>query len=308
VDPLPYATPAAFRAALTVRLKKLAVESNFAMPELQRQFAYDRLLARAFSSPDADRWVLKGAVSLLARIDISRHSKDVDLAWRPGSDNAEAEQAFRLAVDQDLGDFFFFDLGPAAELADGKGVRMAVRSDLGGRVFSSFSVDLVTGVTMTGHPDRVHALIPLDIPGLVRPDYWAYPTIDHVADKVAACLEVRVRQSGVVVHSTRYKDLVDLVLIGLSETLDAAALGSAIRSELGRRGIAVPPEFMVPESTWAPGYEAKVREVGGLGELMRFEAAIAFVKSIVDHALSNAPHGAWDPALWRWVESTPPRS
>lgn len=78
-DPFPYRSPAALRAALTDRLKKLADSSPFTVTELHRQFAYDRLLARLFSAPDADRWVLKGAAALLARLDVARHSKDVDL-------------------------------------------------------------------------------------------------------------------------------------------------------------------------------------------------------------------------------------
>jgi hypothetical protein len=308
LNSFPYATPAAFRAALADRLKTRSGATNFAVPELQRQVAYDRLLARVFSAPDADRWVLKGAVSLLARLDASRHSKDVDLAWREGPDRAEAERAFRLAADRDLGDFFYFGLSAAVELADGKGVRIAVASDLGGRLYSSFSVDIVAGVAMVGSPDRVGALVPLDVPGLVNPEYWAYPVIDHVADKVAACLETRVRQSGQVVHSTRFKDLVDLVVIGLSETLDAGALGVAIRSELARRSIDVPPEFAVPSSSWAPGYEARAKEASGLGELRYFDAAIAFVKSIVDHVLAGTARDSWDPARRCWVEPMSSRS
>src|SRR6266545_3261685 len=79
----PGALPAAFRAALTDRLKNLAASSAFTVAELQRQFAYDRLLARIFRAPDAQRWVLKGATALLARLDVARHSKDVDLGGRP---------------------------------------------------------------------------------------------------------------------------------------------------------------------------------------------------------------------------------
>jgi hypothetical protein len=68
-DPFPYRSPAALRAALTDRLRKLADSSPFTVTEMHRQFAYDRLLARLFSAPDADRWVLKGAAALLARLD-----------------------------------------------------------------------------------------------------------------------------------------------------------------------------------------------------------------------------------------------
>jgi hypothetical protein len=90
-DPFPYQSPAALRAALTGRLKKLALASPFTMTELHRQFAYDRLLARIFSAPDAQRWMLKGAAALLARLDVARHSKDVDLFRRSTVDLNEAE-------------------------------------------------------------------------------------------------------------------------------------------------------------------------------------------------------------------------
>jgi hypothetical protein len=67
-EPFPYRSPAALRAALTDRLKKLAASSPFTATELHRQFAYDRLLARVFSAPDADRRVLKGAAALLGPV------------------------------------------------------------------------------------------------------------------------------------------------------------------------------------------------------------------------------------------------
>ncbi len=167
----PGALPAAFRAALTDRLKNLAASSAFTVAELQRQFAYDRLLARIFRAPDAQRWVLKGATALLARLDVARHSKDVDLAWQSASDLVEAEHALRRAADQDLGDFFVFELGPAAPLVGDKGLRVPVVADLGGRPFASFSVDVVAGQTMTAVPDLVPPLVEIEIPGLLRVDY-----------------------------------------------------------------------------------------------------------------------------------------
>src|SRR5436190_3361606 len=121
--PFPYGSPAALRAALTGRLKRLAASSPFTVTELHRQFAYDRLLARVFSAPDAERWVLKGAAALLARLDVARHSKDIDLSWQSTVDLDEAEQAFRAAAGRDVGDFFVFELGAAAPLVGDKGRR-----------------------------------------------------------------------------------------------------------------------------------------------------------------------------------------
>lgn len=44
-------------------------DATYTLDELQRQFACDRALARLFTAPDADGWVLKGAGALLARLE-----------------------------------------------------------------------------------------------------------------------------------------------------------------------------------------------------------------------------------------------
>jgi hypothetical protein len=63
---LRYTTPAAFRTALKERFGQIArTDRSCRLDELQRQFAYDRALARLFTSPEADHWVLKGAGALL---------------------------------------------------------------------------------------------------------------------------------------------------------------------------------------------------------------------------------------------------
>jgi hypothetical protein len=54
-------------------------DTRYSLDELQRQFAYDRALARLFTAPDADSWILKGAGALLARLEQARHSKDIDV-------------------------------------------------------------------------------------------------------------------------------------------------------------------------------------------------------------------------------------
>jgi hypothetical protein len=56
-----YTSPTAFRTALRERFGQIArTDRRYRLDELQRQFAYDRALARLFNSPEADHWVLKG--------------------------------------------------------------------------------------------------------------------------------------------------------------------------------------------------------------------------------------------------------
>jgi hypothetical protein len=295
----PYATPAAFRAALTDRLKQLAASSPFTMTELQRQLAYDRLLARVFKARDAERWILKGATALLARLEVARHSKDVDLSWQSTADLAEAERALRDAAERDLGDFFIFDLGQAAPLMGDKGRRFSIVADLGGRPFAAFSIDLVVGQSLTAPPEVVPPLVPLGVPGLLQVDYRAYPLVDHIADKVTACLEGRVRGE-VMVVSTRYKDLVDLVLIARTQRPEAAQLRRAILSQTVRRGAKLPDEFLAPGPLWVAGYEAKAAEVHPLGELRSFPKAMSLVKKMLDPILLDTAAGRWDPDTADW--------
>jgi hypothetical protein len=75
-------TPVAFRAAIKEHFAQIArADGRYPLHELQRQFAYDRVLARLFSSDHADRWVLKGAGALLARLATARHSEDIDVLF-----------------------------------------------------------------------------------------------------------------------------------------------------------------------------------------------------------------------------------
>lgn len=226
----PYATPRAFESALTAQFKMLAADSPHSHSQLRRQFAYDRLLARCFAAADAHRWVLKGGISMLARLRQARHSADVDLVTL-AEDLPTALEGMRAAAGVDLGDFFLFDLGEPSHLVQGvEGVRVPVTARLGRRPYETFHVDLVTAVQITGVPETASPIVAVDIPGLVRPDYRIYPLADSVADKVCAILE---RHQGR--PSTRFRDLVDLVLVARNRELNAAQLRTALISEHRRR-------------------------------------------------------------------------
>jgi hypothetical protein len=102
-----YATPPAFRRALTDRLQQAAKEGPWTLQQLQRQVAYDRLLDRLYLADDG--WVVKGATALLARDIGVRGSLDVDLYRDVSRDVAESD--LRHAVTADIGDWFRFEIG-----------------------------------------------------------------------------------------------------------------------------------------------------------------------------------------------------
>lgn len=104
-----YATPRALLDAITARIRN-AVElgSPYTASQLRRQLAYDRLLARVFLAAP-ERWVLKGAGNLLARLPHARYSLDLDLLYAGELDTAA--DALRDAARRNLGDHFRFEVG-----------------------------------------------------------------------------------------------------------------------------------------------------------------------------------------------------
>jgi hypothetical protein len=113
-----------------------------------------------------------------------------------------------------------------------EGVRVPVTARLGRRPYETFHIDLVTVVQVTGVPEAASPIVAVDIPGLVRPDYRMYPLADSVADKVCAILERHQDWP-----STRFRDLVDLVLVARNRELNAAQLRTALVSEHRRRAL-----------------------------------------------------------------------
>ena len=202
------------------------------LADLQRQFAYDRLLARLFGRR-ARRWVLKGATALLARLGGSaRHTLDLDL-YRPGAGLAEAEAALRAAAAADLDDFFRFALAPGRRMAEGR-TTLRVPVD---RLPRRHRVRRLPRRPHSRHRHdwrarRSAPLVPLDLPGIAAPDYRVYPIADHIADKLCALVEDAPARDRPAQASTRYRDLADLAVIAQTQPVD----GDALRTALGVRG------------------------------------------------------------------------
>src|SRR5579859_2174093 len=289
-----YQTPAAFRRALTDRLRGLASKSRWTLPQLQRQIAYDRLLERMYMVDEA--WVVKGATALIARDIGVRGTIDVDVYREVSGEVAERE--LRSAAALDLGDWFRFELGAAQHMEDGKGLRVPVTAYVGVTVWVEFRVDLVgSDLRMTGEAEHVPPLAQLLMPNVEQHGYRAYPLVDHIADKFAAILQ---RYGDLQTPSTRYRDLVDIVSIVAAAKVNAAAQQKALRSEAMRRGIVLQERFEVPDrAMWERGYAAEARR-SLLAMAQTLDDALAAVRPFIDALLDETASGQWNPDTRRW--------
>jgi hypothetical protein len=291
-----YGSPKAFRRALTDKLGAIAHEGRWGLPQLQRQIAYDRLLARLYLT---DRgWIVKGATALLARELGVRGTIDIDLYRDADVDISLRE--LREAAATDLGDWFTFELGAARAVSDGTAaVRVPVKALIGPTVWASFHVDLVgSEVAMIGDPDDVPALARVGMPAIEQPGYRAYPLVDHVADKVVAIFD---RYGSAGLPSTRYKDLVDLIAIATGASVAAAPQIRALASEAGRRGVSLPGHFEVPDrESWERGYGAEAgRSLLAIAQTL--DDALVIVRPFLDPLLAGEVEGRWDPERGAWV-------
>jgi Nucleotidyl transferase AbiEii toxin, Type IV TA system len=293
----PHASPNALREAIVARANTAArANPRFNVQQLLRQFAYARLLARVFTL-EPENWVLKGGVSLLARLPNARHSLDVDL-WGTQHSLAEAERALERASAVDLGDHTSFDVGAWRERRDEEARPLAqatVHCRIGVRKFVSFGVDLVGGPFPGLEPEPAPPLRPLEVPGLRDAPLRVYPLAATVADKLSGIFTRHGERL-----STRYRDLVDLVTISLSQRLAARDVHVAVHEELGRQGLAVPAEFAVPDAVaWETAYRAYAEALPHL-ESIGFEEAVALVKAFLDPVLGGRTDGWWRPEGRAW--------
>ncbi len=290
-----YASPVAFRTALTARLKNLAVTSRWQLPQLQRQVAYDRLLVRLYLQDSG--WIVKGAIALLARNLGVRATNDIDVFRRTTREIAEAE--LREAANQDIGDWFRFEIGPGSSVGDGsEATRLPVAAYIGSTVWQKFHIDLTgESLRMTGELEDVPPLAQLGMPSIEQLGYRAYPLVDHVADKIMATYQLYGQTQ---MPSTRYKDLVDLVAIVTEASVDAEQQRAALWSEADRRGLARPDRFVVPDrAMWERGYRAEASR-SLLPVASTLDEALEIVCPFADPVFDGTAAGRWDPRSGAW--------
>jgi hypothetical protein len=215
----------------------------------------------------------------------ARHSIDIDLYF--SGEVEGAIDALREAAGLDLGDFFTFDIQPGPALAGATaGAQLGVTSYLGDKVFETFRVDVVVTLTMTAEPEPAPPLEPVEIPGLRSVTYRIYPIADQIADKCTAIIDTYAGQP-----STRYRDLVDLVLIATTQPVAAAPLHTALMSEHRRRGIPPTADLRLPSGQWPEGYRRTYLDAA---------QAIEIAKRLVEPVVAGLRTGTWDPELLGW--------
>lgn len=295
----PPKTPTAFKTSVRDRLKTRAKSTGRPFNELEREYLLQRFLARVFADPESP-WILKGGTGLLARLPGARHSQDIDLLHRTQSLDAAADDLRRLAA-IDVGDPFRFVLSDAVAMTGTvSGAQIRVTAYLGATEFGRFPIDLSTELAFVAEVERYRPTPVIEVPDVAPlPEFTLYPLVDQVADKVCAMYE---RHGPEQIASTRFRDLVDLVLITREFVLDGNQLCEALAQEARRRGLTLPAALVSPGSAWTAGYPKVARPTMVPKELHTLNAALEAVARCIDPALAGqvADH-RWVPGRQEWI-------
>lgn len=278
-----FASSAAFRRSVEDRLKAEAKATSRPLENVRREFVFQRLLALVFAA-DSTEWVLKGGGGLLMRLAGARFSKDLDLTHTSVQSREDAVEALRRAIEPQDGDHLTFTIaGQPKYSAENEVVTVTVRSATGVTEYVKFSIDVSTRLHMLAKPERVTPRQVVDVPGLPgSPEIVVYPISDQIADKVCAMYELHGSTNA---PSTRYRDLVDLVLIVRACDLNRGEITMTLQSEAARRSMTLPSRMSLPSPTWVSGYRQIARTSSLPKELHDAAYAVSFVSRFFDPLL-----------------------
>ena len=251
-----YNSGAALRAALEERLRRVSREEAVDLQRLRRQVAFDRFLARLFRYAQTD-WVLKGGYAMELRFHTARATKDLDFTVR--AKYAGALEYWQDAGALDIGDFFSFRIGEAMMDLDGApygGSRYPVEAILGGRTFVKFHLDAGVGDVIVDPVEFVRTRDWLGFAGVAAPDVPMIQREQQFAEKLHAYTLPRP-----AAPNSRVRDLVDLVLLIRSGTLDATRVVDCVRRTFERRDThPVPRTLEAPPASWTAPFASLAEE------------------------------------------------
>jgi hypothetical protein len=305
VSDWPWATPQATRAGLRARL--------IGFPAAERELrTYDivfrRLLVRLYAA-DPGRWVVKGGVALLLRLDPNRASRDIDMTFMDAAgEHAVALDALTRATEIQLqpDDFFSFRVHPAPltdRLGDDDTLHVTVDVHVGAQLYRTIGVDLARPAadvpsqvlrsfgTLTGVP-AVDDLPPINVLHLAL----------QIAEKTCAMFE---RHGDERKFSTHSRDLVDIAMIATQvECIDAAEVRRYLASEQQRRtgkgslDGPLPAEFGLPTqqvAAWGATWQKATR-----GAPLSIDHALEVADRFLTPLLGGDDVTVWSAAEQRW--------
>lgn len=277
--------------SLQSRVRAAAAQTGKNAQQIRRELLHRRILARVFDpAGDPERWVLRGGTSILMRIPTARPTRDVDLRYSSDSQE-EALAALRGALARSAVDPFSFRIARTLPMMGEvhPGFRVTVEAYIGTSLLEKVSLDIIydTMTPLAAEPVVAVEVVVMDEIG-PPPTILLYPVPDQIADKVCAMYATYGRAAA---PSTRYHDLVDLVLLVESCDVPAEVTVQRVTDEATRRGLVLPVNLVSPGGDWPRGYARSAATASLRQELRDLDVALAVAGVVLNPILAAAATG-----------------
>ena len=262
-----YRSAAYFRRALEDRLQDIAKIGSVDLQRIRREVAFDRLLIRLFRGEQPERlpWALKGGYAMELRIQSARATKDIDLTVRLAGSADVANEALLQKLQEsaavNIGDFFVHTISePIAGLdaAPYGGSRFPVEARVDGRAFVKFHLDAGVGDAVIEPLEEIKGRDWLQFAGIPNGSIYMIPREQQFAEKLHA---YTLPRPGAV--NSRVRDLVDMVLLIRSDSLNQTKTVEALQITFDRRKTHSRQDVLLsPPADWARPFAALAQECG----------------------------------------------
>nr|WP_275106800.1 nucleotidyl transferase AbiEii/AbiGii toxin family protein [Nocardia brasiliensis] len=161
-------------------------------------------------------------------------------------------------------------------------------------------MDLSIRTTLACDTDRVAPTPTLHIPDVAElPQFRCLSLADQIADKIAAMYEVHGTNA---TPSTRWHDLVDLLLIIARFPFDAAKTTRALHIQQERRDhLTLPAAITRPGPQRGTAYPKQAHTSSLPAELHQLDTALATLGRCLNQLLDQSiTTGTWNPATRQW--------
>lgn len=223
-------------ASIRGRLLEHAKATNQDFNLLLTRYALERLLHRLSTSPQADRFCLKGALLFTLWFDLPhRPTQDLDLLAMGPADEAQLAALFQALCATPASDGLVFSpesvqVSEIRKAANYPGLRVTLRGTLDG-ARCAIQVDVGFGDAIT--PGVVEVTYPVILTGMDAPKLRAYPPETVVAEKLHALATLGMA-------NTRLKDAFDLWVLANHGPFEEGLLQRAVQATFARRGSPLP--------------------------------------------------------------------
>jgi predicted nucleotidyltransferase component of viral defense system len=293
-------------ASVHQRLLEKARESSRPFNEILQHFAIERFIYRLSRTPQADRFILKGALMFSVwGGQMSRPTMDIDLLGKIENSVevivAAIKEACEMEVETD-GLSFEPETVTASRItedAEYEGMRVRVRGSLG-RARLSLQIDIGFGDVIVPNPMKVAYPTLLDFPA---PELKGYSMESTIAEKFQAMVKLGILNS-------RMKDFYDVWLLSRVFDFTGETLSEAIEKTFKNRNtpISISPQVFDPlfrhDADKQVQWRAFIKKTKLTGAPEAFENVVATLRVFLEPIISSLAdrqkfQGTWNaPGPW----------